>query len=119
MSLLTAFDLASLQATAADVRVETIIIQRVTRTPDTYGGWSESWATLATVTGRLRVQPGREGPVADRLTAVTVYQVSLPAGTDVTPRDRLVVSGRTFEVTGVATPKSDEVVRRVTALEVA
>lgn len=99
---------------------ETATVQRVTRTGDGMGGFSESWATVATVSARVAPlgNSPQERVIAERLTGVTLWTVTLPAGTDVTDADRIGISGRTFEVTGMLGPQSLEAARRAVCKEV-
>lgn len=92
-----------LQDLAGQFRPETATIQRGTDTVSG-DGTSTSWATVATVSARLSPVggAGSEGLGADQsIQAVADWRISLPVGTDVTARDRIVISGRTFEVSSV------------------
>lgn len=106
-------DLTSLRALAAAFRPGTATIQRSTET--TSGdGTSQSWATLAIVSCRVsRIgQGGNEGLGADEsLQAIGQRRIKLPAGTDVTAKDRIIVDGVTYEVADV--PKIDYEVERM------
>lgn len=81
------------------------IIQRGSATPDGMGGQTVTWAAVGTATARLYVQNSRAVAEDTRngaqVISVTRWYVTMPVGTDVTAADRLVVSGRLFEVTEV------------------
>lgn len=88
-------------------RLSTATIQRYTETVSG-DGTTQAWATLATVSCRVsRIgQGGSEGLGASGGTqAVGQRRIKLPAETDVTPKDRIVVDGVTYEVLDV--PKID------------
>jgi hypothetical protein len=91
-----------LQDLTAQFRPESAAIQRATETV-TGDGTSTSWSTIATVSARLSPRAGSsEGLGADQsMQAVSDWRVSLPVGTDVTVRDRIVIGARTFEITSV------------------
>jgi len=94
-------------------------VSRKTTTSDGAGGQTESWGTVVTVA--CRVSPTGQSPqeraIADRLSGVSVWTITLPANTDVTIADRLVIGARAFEVAGVLA-RSYEVSRRVVCVEV-
>jgi head-tail adaptor len=98
---------------------DTCVIQRATET-STGDGTSQSWADLATVACRVSplassASEGMGGAAA--LAAVSLWTIWLPALTDVTVEDRIVYSGRTFEVARVGA-RSFETVREVIARQV-
>lgn len=113
--------LGGLRALAETQLPDSAAISRYAET-NTASGVSRAYTTVATVA--CRVQPlGRSsgktelvGPRGGPQTA-DAWQISLPAATDVTVKDRLVVSGRTFEVAEVLA-RSYEVVRVALCREV-
>lgn len=94
--------LDGLRNIAGQFRPETAQTGRATDT-STGDGTSSSWATIATVSARLSPSGGaNEGLGADQsMQSVSAWRISLPVGTDVTARDRIVIGARTFEVNGV------------------
>ena len=105
--------LAALRTLADGFRPDTCVIQRNTQT-QSGDGQADSWATIATVSCRVsRVgQGGNEQVGADAsIQAVGQRRIKLPAGTDVTPRDRIVCNGVTYEVADV--PKISYEVERM------
>jgi len=108
-----------MRSTLNDSLPDTAQVQRRSLTGDGAGGFTESWSTVATVA--CRVAPSGQSPqervIAERLTATSVWTVTLPALTDVQSADRIVVGTRTFEVIGVLA-RSDELARRVVCTEV-
>ena len=116
--MLSAAQIASMRATSLASLPDTAAVSRVTRTSDGAGGYTEAWATVATVPCRIASTGGAEAAIAAKLTATTTATVTLPALTDVAPADRLVVGSRTFEVLAVLSARSWEIARRVLAVEI-
>jgi head-tail adaptor len=119
--MLPADELAAMRATVEDALPDTAEVQRRTLTPDGAGGHTASWGTVATVA--CQVAPfdryPREQVIGERLTATSLWMVTVPALTDVQPADRLVVGAgaRVFEVMQVLA-RSFETARRVVCSEV-
>lgn len=117
--MLSAEELAVIRGDVLELQPDTAQVQRRTLTPDGAGGHAESWNTVATVA--CRVAPSGWSPqeqvIAERLTATSIWTITLPALTDVQPADRLLVGARTFEVVGVLA-RSEEIARRVVCVEV-
>lgn len=118
--MLSTSDLTAMRATLAGSMPDSVAISRVTSVSDGYGGGTETWATAATVAGR--VSPSGYAPderaVAQRLGNVSSWVITLPALTDVRVTDRLVVGARSFEVKAVLGARSYEVSRRAVCIEV-
>lgn len=93
-----------LRTLATQFRPDTCTIQRATETV-TSGGVTQTWATLASgVSCRVsRIGQGAtEGLGANGATlAVGQRRIKLPAGQDVTVKDRIVTGGVTYEVVDV------------------
>jgi len=116
--MLSATELAAMRSTLNDSLPDTAQVRRKSLTSDGAGGYTESWSTVAAVA--CRVAPSGQSPqervIAERLTATAIWTVTLPAGTDVRPADRIVVGSRAFEVVGVLA-RSYELARRVVCTE--
>lgn len=98
---------------------ETATVQRVTRTPNDSGGWTETTATVATVAARIAPAGGSGARNAEgRIEVTDQWWLTFPAGTDVDTGDRVVVGARTFNVDGPDGGRSYEITRRVVATEV-
>lgn len=97
----------------------TATIYRRTQVADTTGGFTDTFAVLATVACSFAPQgitpQEREGTFT--VQTVTVWRFVFPAGTDVGATDRIVSQGRTFEVTSSASG-SLEVAKRVICTEI-
>lgn len=71
---------------------------------DGMGGYTETWGTAGTVTGRVYPMVRRgmaEGIGGAEVISETQWFATLPYGTSVTARDRISWNGRTFEIARV------------------
>lgn len=98
----------------------TAVISRYTSTSDGMGGQTDAYAPVGTAVCRVgeKLSPV-ERQIADKLTALQVWAITLPATTDVTAKDRIAVSGTTYDVLGVYARESVEVARRALCVELA
>ena len=117
--MLSTADLTALRAAQEAAMPETVTIKRLTLSDNGAGGFSESWGTASTVSGRIGPynRQASEGVVAERLAGRAGYTLTLPALTDVRASDRLVVGTRTFEVIQPIA-RSNETARVVICAEV-
>lgn len=116
--MLTPGDIAAMRATAGLALPDTATLERLTSTSDGGGGFTETWAQQGDALP-CRVAPlggGEGGNAGGRVSDETTAVVTLPAGTDVTESDRLVIAGRRYEVT-VVRERSDEITRRTEVKE--
>jgi len=118
--MLSSADIAAMRATLSASMPDNAQVQRALRTSDGAGGFAETWTTIATVP--CRVAPSGLTPteqvIAERVRSRAVWTLTLPAGTDVTTADRVIVGTRTYEVVGMLTPRSYELATRFVAVEV-
>lgn len=119
--MLTEGDLQSMRATLDRTLPGTAIIQRRTFSADGQGGGTEIWAAVGTVDCRLSPIPAgeraefeRAGSMAERRDRV----VTVPDGTDIEGKDRVVIASVTYEVSHVDGPRTYEIDRRVDVTEV-
>lgn len=111
--------LTAIQALAAKVCDVPSVLQRVTRTPDGLGSYTEAWNTIGTPNCLIGPPTGaQEVALAMRIADVVSYHIALPAGTDVRPNDRLVIGARTLTVGTVYEPHSYDVLTNLFASEV-
>jgi len=116
--VLTANDLAAIRQAQEQAMPDSCTIQRRTLTSDGMGGYTESWSDLATGV-KCRLSPVRsisqlaERVVAEQFVGRTLWQLTLPAGQDVSHDDRVVVGATTYEVMSVNSGGAWEVARRV------
>lgn len=119
--MLSTQDLTAMRATLDASFPDLATIQRYTSIPDGMGGQDESWGTL-TANVACRLSPsgqtrGGERPVGAAMAAIADWTITLPRNQDVTAKDRMVISGRTFEVKQVVA-RSWEISRRCYCSEV-
>lgn len=115
--LLSNGQIASMRTTLERTLPDTAVVSRPTNVSDGAGGWTQTWATVATVACRVAVPSGGEVVIAGKLDAVGTWTITLPALTDVAAADRIAVGARTFEVSLVLRPRSWELSRRVLCTE--
>lgn len=99
--MLTAADLAYMQDTQEEAMPGTVVIERFALTPDGTGMAYETWTAVGTAIGRIypRSTRGQGEIVAGAQVLSTVdWYGTLPIGTDVTAKDRLLYQSRTWEV---------------------
>ena len=90
---------ADMRAAADGSMADTCEVVRDTLVTDSSGGSTTTPATVATCPcGRHAVGSGPERAMADRLGWTVAEAIRLPLTVDVTPSDRIVSDGRTFEV---------------------
>jgi hypothetical protein len=118
---LNATQLAAFQTVAtAAMDLSGIAVQRATQTRNEWGGFSESWATLATVAGGwAKPNAAVMQQYAGLIGAQKAWLVRLPSGTTVRNGDRLVMpSGDTLEIQADLTESSYSTCVRMLATEV-
>ncbi len=117
--MLTERELEQMRTQQDKALPETVYIQRLTRVMNDTGGWSETWATVATVKGRIGPsgKEAEEREIAGRLGVTQAYTATRPAGTERDESDRLQIDGRQFEVKGVIR-RSQATALRVVCVEV-
>jgi head-tail adaptor len=123
--MLTSVEMSEIRADQELLMPDSGQISRRTLTSDGMGGQTESWAAQGTAKACRIGTGGRsaeERRIAERVGAVMSYVVTLPAGTDITEADRIVVtpsalsavSGtRTLEVVGIVRDSVGTCVRAV------
>lgn len=107
---LTAKELAQIRADCAELFPDTCSILAVTRTSDGAGGWSES---AGTITGGTAVpcrldfpNPGKEAVENGSITPFKTGMVSMAWDKAITTDNQILISGVTYNVTGVNTSQS-------------
>ena len=114
--MLTAAEIAAMQATQSVALPDTCTIKRRTLTSDGAGGYTESWSDQATGVA-CRIAPIRslsdaEAAVGGALQGKSVWQLTLPAGQDIQHTDRVVVGGATYEVVSLGSEGAWETATR-------
>lgn len=99
--MLTDCDQNASMRTAVEATFDrTALVQRLTAAADRYGNPTlGNPATVATVPCSL-ARTGQREVTADRDTQIADWTCRLPAGTDITGRDHLLVDGVRYEVVG-------------------
>lgn len=117
--MLSAAELSAMRATQGSALPGTAVISRNSPTSDGMGGWTDAWAAVGTVDGRLAPasESGAERLVAERITEEDAWVITVPYDTDVTAKDRVQIESRTFEVVSPL-PRSWTTALRVVATEV-
>lgn len=121
--LLSSTQIATMQGAVARTLPDICSIQRYTSAPDGAGGQTESWSTVhSNVACRVTDYEGRKGGIEDvkedRFDTVLWWRFTLPSGTDLTARDRLVWQSRAFEVVSAGSGRSNEVEAHAMAVEI-
>lgn len=99
-------ELCALREQAEATMTDTCTVMRPAEARGDAGGVTKTYALQGTLKCRVRSGAGigtgaREQLMAARITPIAVYTVSVPVGSDVLTKDRLIVNGRTLEVHGV------------------
>ena len=119
--MLSASEIAAMREAQEAALPDTCTILRRTLTNDGQGGYVETWSEVATgVKCRLvhsNLAP-RETVIAERAAGRTVWQLTVPYGTDISRTDRVVVNGVTYEILAVWSGGTWETARRVVLAKV-
>jgi head-tail adaptor len=109
--LLTPIETTRIAADMTPLFSESATILRATDSRDAIGGRSQSWATVATVSCRVKAEAPKgfgasDLPFSDAQKDKTLFRVAFPIGTDVRLTDRVGVLGLTLAVQGIVAPTS-------------
>lgn len=101
--MLTDEELTAMRAVQGQTMTETVYVQRLTRTADSTGGWSESWTTAATVSGRIapRMANSGENKIGGKVETFGDYLITLPHDTNVQTDDRLQINGEQYQIQSI------------------
>ena len=77
-----------------------IVVQRATSTSDNMGGFTNSWATLATLSGTFLSLQGRENFSDDSTKVVSThfFQCKYPTSVTITEKDRVSYNGSYYQI---------------------
>jgi len=112
---LSTLEIAQLRADQGDYFPDTCTIQTVTRTSDSQGGWTESWAnTHTSVSCRLApVQFGQgEQMEGEQIASVTEWVLSIAHNQTIDETMRVVHDSETYEVTRLEDTHSNRTAKR-------
>lgn len=93
--------------TVSDMRTR-VTFQVASRVTDNQGGWTESWANLATaptVWGYLAAVNSRERLYAQQIQYQRSHILIIRYRSDITTDMRFTYNGRTFQVKGIRNPE--------------
>lgn len=99
----------------------TAVIQRRVYVSDGAGGGTTTWTPAGTIGCHLSpvtTRGEREPVIGERITPDAEWILTLPAETEITTDDRMIVAANTFEVLRVGGPRTWELTRRVDLAEV-
>ena len=97
-----------------------IAIQATTRSTDTMGGYTDSWATSATVWGSIDMLSGRELVEAQKKSARATHRIVIRYRSDITVRAdrRLLWNSRAFNILSVMNPDERNELQDILAEEI-
>lgn len=115
--MLPTAELESLRTDPERTLPDECVISRTTATEGSHGRPGASGPTETTVACRISPRSGGEGIELDQVTARQLYNITMPAETDIGPNDQITSGSRTFQVVGGTGERSYEITRRVFAEE--
>ncbi len=116
---LTTADLTCMRSAVATTLPGTAIVQRSTQASDGMGGVTDTWANAGTVAARVSPSGGGIEMIAGgEFVASAPWVITVPAGTDVTERDRISYAGQAYEIIRTSSPQSYETCIRLQCNEV-
>lgn len=99
---LSAAQLAKMRADIQRLMPDTCVIQAVTRTPDGFGGGSESWSAVTGGTVSCRIDPSIEGSppiiLPEKEATAIQYVGTFPYDAPIAVNQRAVINGKTYEI---------------------
>lgn len=94
-----------------------LAIQAVTQTADGQGGWTETWATVATVWASIEPVKGWEKMQAAQMETPVTHNVTMRYRSGVTTKHRILYGTRIFDIKECLNDKEEGVVLKLKALE--
>jgi SPP1 family predicted phage head-tail adaptor len=92
-----------------------VAIQRMTRTSDGAGGYTETWATLSTVWAHVGPKAGREHLADGRINASYVNVFTLYYQDGLQEADRIVWGGENWNIRGIRRAGGRELTMQIEA----
>lgn len=97
--MLSAAQLSAMRTQHEATFDQSCAIRRNTPVTDGMGGWTPSWATVATVNCHVREeQKSTETVVGDSVRGLTYFTLWVPHGTDIRPKDQVIIGGYDYEI---------------------
>lgn len=96
-------DLKRMRTDQEKLMTETVYVQRLSKTSDGAGGYTETWSTVATTKGRIApsTQSGSEELIGGKISPTAEYVITLPWNADVRHSDQLQITGIQYDVVKV------------------
>lgn len=116
---ITEAELRSMRGMAALSLPATCMVRRYTAVPNGRGGSTQSWGDVVSYACRLTAKRRGEQTAEGRWVAVVEYQLLLPFGATIGPKDRVTVAGVEYEVAPTIVPTSEAIFSEVTVTRVA
>lgn len=79
-----------------------VSLQRVNKVADGLGGFTHTWATVATLRAFLRVSGANETVGQDRLNMTQRQKAVIRYRTDIRPNDRILFDGKAYQIRGIS-----------------
>lgn len=95
-----------------------VTFQRLTRTADGGGGFTEAWADLplnASVWANVKAKGGREGMTEGRTAATFVVVFTIYNRSDLTELDRIVWEGVNYNIRGILRESGRDLMLKIEA----
>lgn len=89
--------------TSAGALRHLVTIQTATRSTDSRGGFSESWATYTTAYANIEPASAGEGYAAGQVSSTRTHKITMRYATGIRPAMRISWNSRTFLIEGVRT----------------
>jgi hypothetical protein len=115
---LTEGELRSMRGMAALSLPSTCSVRRYTAAANGRGGETKSWGGIVTYACRLTAKTRMERTAEGRLGAVVEYQLLLPFGATIGPKDRVTVAGVEYEVLPTIVPTSEAIFSELVVVRV-
>ena len=115
---LTAGELHSMRHTVDSYLGGTAILNALTYASNGAGGQADTLTAYGTVAARLAPISGSEETVADRVSEVAHWVLTVPANTTLAETSRVSYNGRDYEIDRVITRTPEEISRRAVVVEV-
>ena len=78
---------------------ETAYVQRLTRTADGEGGYTEAWNTVTTTTARIGEPKGEfEKEIAGKISVGVAYVITLPSSVALDLTDQIQINSKNYKV---------------------
>lgn len=78
-----------------------VTIQNFIRTPDEYGGYTETWQDIATVWANIKPLRGREFFQAQQIQSEVTHKITIRYTDIVKPTSRIKYNNRIFEIKSI------------------